>query len=73
MQLGSWRAPVSHQLTIRATALLSSAIADETSALSGPESPLQLVRPVVSVENKVLGNEWVMNMCLMTSFSAFIH
>lgn len=72
-----WGAEVSsHQLTVKAAALLSSATADETSAfsrLSSPESPLQLVRTVVSVENKIIGNERVINMCLLTSFSAFVH
>lgn len=60
LRWGAWRAPASHQLTVRAVAFLGTAVAGETSESSRPESPLQLVRPVASVENKVLGNEWVM-------------
>lgn len=40
---------------------LCTSAADETSESLRPESPLQLVRPVASVENKVLGNKWVMS------------
>lgn len=72
VHMGSWRAPASHLLTVKAATLLSSAIADETSALSRPESSFQLVRPDISVEKKMIGNEWVRNMCLLTSYSAFV-